>query len=358
MMAGCSLAPLARFAESAGLDLVAVPVGRALIVQPCPACGAIHRHGGPEGGWRVPHCADALARSMRLDAYRLWTSPEPMADERAAIGSFGPLADARLIARLHAADRQFAPLMRALLMTALPGGRIVKGSWRVPSYAVATPEGRVEVGHLGGWDFYPDPSGMPRCGANLLSLLPVLSGFSSGTYAARVLSAATGWRVSGLTRHAFRDFFDSLAAKEPATARPATFEQGALTRLTASGRPRSIALGPLMAALLLAVFPRGELRDSGFVYVHGKREVRLSVLAGGRWAGRFRLHGEQVAAHGHDLLSLLALVSGVEGGWWAERILTTALGLPLEGMARATLAAGLGEAIRPATVVPAAEAAE
>ncbi|MFN4010375.1 MAG: hypothetical protein ACK4K8_10510 [Pannonibacter sp.] len=358
MMAGCSFAPLARFAESAGLDLVAVPVGRALIVQPCPACGAIHRHGGPEGGWRVPHCADELARSMLLDGYRLWTSPEPMADERAAISSFGPLADGRLIARLHAVDRQFAPLMRALLMTALPGGRIVKSSWRVPFYEVATVEGRLEVGHLGGWDVCPEPSGQPRCGANLLSLLPLLSGFSAGTYAAQILAAATGWSVSGLTRHAFRDFFDTLAAKEPATARPGTIDQGALTRLTASGRPRSVALGPLMAALLLAVFPRGELRSSGFVYVHGKRDVRLSVLAGGRWAGRFRLHGEAVAAHGHDLLSLLALVSGIEAGWWAERIVTTALGLPLDGMARATLATGLGEAIRPATVSPVAEAAK
>lgn len=358
MTDGEGFQPLARFVESAGLDLMAVPVGKSLVVQPCPACGAIHRHGGLEGGYYVPHCADDLARSMRLTSYRLWTAPEPMADERAAVRSFGPLADARLIARLHAADRQFAPLMRALLLTALPSGRIVKAAWRVPSYEVATVWGRLEVSHRGGWDVYPDKGGLPRCGANLLSLLPVVSGFTAGTYAACVLSAATGWRVSGLTRHAFRDFFDTLAEKEPATARPVTFDQGALTRLSASVRPRSVALGPLMAALLGSVFPRGELRDSGFVYALDKRDVRFSVLAGGRWAGRFRLYGEPVAAHGHDLLSLLALVSGIEGGWWAERIVTTALGLPLGGMVRATLADGVGEAIRPATVVPAAEAAE
>lgn len=259
------------------------------------------------------------------------------ADKRPILNSSSPLDLAELTERLNGTDHKFAPLMRALLTTVWPESQFLTTPPDSQLYATETCEGRLTVSPRGAWTLHPSRAYQSREGPNLLALLPPASGSSAGTYAAMMLYAATGWKVADSTRRAFRAYFDRLADKERATARPTAFEQGVLTRLRATGRPRSVAFSPLMAALLEALFPAGKLRDTSFFYEQDTPGVRFSVFVRGRWSGVIR--GVR-SAEGDNLLSLLAFISGADAGWWAGRIMATAMGLqldrlPFDGLERA-----------------------
>ncbi|NBN65937.1 hypothetical protein [Pannonibacter tanglangensis] len=263
---------------------------------------------------------------------------------KAAQRGFAPLSAVNLLARLHPAERQFPLAMRSLLNVAMQGARRSSSPWRVSHIEMPLDGlGRLEVSTRGGWLWVPEAGrDEPLChGGNLLSLLAALSGASAGLYAAETLEAFTGFRVSGLSRAALRDFlgrFDGSHSRLLAGSRPET-----LWAISASLKGAS--LHPLMLSLLTGLFPRGAASESAFFYENARAGVRFTVLRGGRWVARFQQQEAQIRAHGRDALSLLTLLSGIEAGFWAERILTTALGLDLPGDERGRLAQGVGEAM-------------
>lgn len=347
-MSAAEFEDFARFLGFSGVELEAVKVGKGLVTAPCPWCGSSHSHGAGEG-WRVAGCSSAYAIKMRPGQYRLMPREgAEFSSVKAARRSFAPLSGVNLLARLHPAERHFAPLMRSLIAVALDVRKCSRSPWRVQLIEFNCDGlGRVEISAPGSWFWMPAEEVGGRSfqhSGGLLGLLASLAGSSGGLYAAELLEAFTGFRVSGLSRAALRDFFD----QHTGTLLPvvAGLRPEAIWALSKS--PPGAALHPLMRELLEALFPRGESSEGSFFYNNARAGVRFSVLRGGRWVGRFDLGGARVRAHGRDVLSLLGLVSGVEGGWWVERILTTALGLDLPGEERGRLAQGLTEVIAPA----------
>ncbi|WP_395174409.1 hypothetical protein [Roseibium alexandrii] len=365
---------IARFEECniPQLDTVRIGTTNKLLTAPCPWCGQSHPHGAGsdfkpgemlvDRGSRVAdQCFDEYAYRIGLRSYNL-VECTSVAHHREAFSLFGVLADRPLISRLHPKIGQHAPMMVAIARTMFPGARVDAGRYRLRRIVAVIDEKarRIYLGRDGSWFMSSqanDTKVLAR-GDNLLQALAMLSGMSAGHMAEKVLFATTGCFLGDLTGSAFRYLIDQHAGlAEISGQKDLVKGPQVLFRMIGGGSVScSSQVPPVMETLFTLLLPGSGEEHGTMEYKNAQRKISIVVLPSGKWVGLFPYPGsgaglgQPVHMQGRSILSLLSALTGLGAGWYAERILTTGLGLDLPANVRSQLANGLTEFVGQATV--------
>ncbi|WP_145915823.1 hypothetical protein [Labrenzia sp. CP4] len=372
----------ARIEECDTPHLNAVRIGASaqLVTAPCPWCGRSHPHGGGtdfksgemlvDRGSRVAdQCFDDYACKIGPRGYKLieWTS---VANYREAANFFGVLADRPLIARLHPKNGRHSRLMSVIAKTMFPGPRVDAGRCRSGKIVAALDENSrcFYLGRDGSWfvSSNDNETKVLARGDNLLQALALFSGMPASHVAENLLFATTGCVLGHLTGSAFGSLIDQCAGHAEIVDRdrfPGNPEF--LLRMIGGGLASpSSQVPPLIEVFFLLMLPGGTAHGGVMEYKNAQRQISTVILHTGDWAGSFPYagssanSGQPVRMQGHNLLSLLAALTGLDAGWYAERILTAGLGFDLPAKIRSQLAGGLTEAIGQAAVRDGLEGSE